>query len=161
ADQEEVAAAGGEGQRVETAGQLRRDLGLDAVQLFASEPGGFRGAHLGAGQAGVEFGPKDHQRRAGGAGLQLPPLRTATGRVLLGLVLGVTVAEEIEHELNLRGRARRRREDLLAFAHMLLMRSRISIGLAIALIAALLAPATASTAGQIVVFGTASGTHLT
>jgi hypothetical protein len=61
-DEEDVAAAGGEAERVERpAAQLGRRLGLEAERL-AGEPRRFGGADLGAGQAGVDLGVRRRQR---------------------------------------------------------------------------------------------------
>jgi len=103
ADQEYIAAAGGERERVEaTAAQLRCRLGL-YPQRLAGEAGGLRRPHPGAGQAGVDLGSQGGQRAAGGARLALSLRGQSPCRVVTVAVLGVAVAEQIDHAAILRG----------------------------------------------------------
>jgi hypothetical protein len=99
ADEEDVATPGGQGERVEgAAAELVCDLGLYLKRL-AGEPSGVRGAHLWAGQAGVDLGAHRGERLSGRPCLALALGRQPAGGVAFAFAVifnCVSVSKEKE-----------------------------------------------------------------
>jgi hypothetical protein len=97
ADQENVAAPGGEGERVEgTAAEGRGRLRFEAERL-AGQARRLRRADLGAGEAGVDLLVEHRQRSSRCPRLQLALGSEAARGVVAVSGFGVAVSQEVDH----------------------------------------------------------------